>query len=173
MIWFWISITLLHKFALGLAVASSTYAIIFYIQGIQEGTIDSSERRFLDIVSTVLRIALAIIISTQLILVSSYIPDGLPILFKNPLFVMSWALVAVIMVSSVLTQFHKMPTLLTPVFSGCSWYALFILSTWPGPLPLNLVELLGAYLVFLVLFGGVLMLIKRRFVPSPPLPAIS
>lgn len=167
MIWFWIVITLLHKFALGLAVASSTYAIIFYINGIQDGVIDPSERRFMGIVYTVLRIALAVIVATQLILVSSYIPDGIPMLLANPLFVMSWVLVGVIVLNAVLMQFHKMPMSLGPVLAGGSWYALFILSTWPGPFPLNLVELAGAYIGFLVLFGVVFTLIKRRFVPPP------
>jgi len=166
MIWFWIAITLLHKFALSLAVASSTFALVFFLNGIKHGTGDASERRFLGIIYTTLRLALATIIATQLILVSSYLPDGLPMLLQNPIFLMSWVLIAVIIVNAVLMEFHKMPMWLGPVLAGGSWYALFIISVWPGPLPLSFPELLGAYLAFLILFGLIFMLIKRRMAPQ-------
>lgn len=170
MIWFQLAITLLHTYALSLAVGASTFALIFYVNGIKDGTIDPSERRFMGIVYFVLRLALALIIAVQLILVSSYLPDGIAVLLKNPGFVLGWVLIAVIIGNALLMHFHKIPMWLGPVLAGGSWYALFLLNAWPGPLRLSFLELVGIYVVFLFVFSGIFVFCKKRFAPKLPPP---
>lgn len=168
MMWFWILIGLSHKLALGLAAGASTFAVAFYLGAFSDGVIDQSERRFMGIVYFVIRTALAIIVATQFILLSSFIPDRLSLLLNDPTFVLNWIILAVIMGNAVLMTLHKMPMWLGPALAGGSWYSLFILHNYPAQMAVPLPVLIALYLGFLLLFGVVFALLKKRFVVPPP-----
>jgi len=156
-------------FSLGLTfgVGSSTFALIFYIQALQDGTIDSSERAFLQTVYAVLRIGIVLLAAS--LIASLIFPTSL--VFGNPL--KALVLLGVIVGNALLMTAHKMPMRFGPILAGGSWYALLLIAKSP----LGLVEGLPAllmYALFLSLFYALFTALKDHFANSvtpPPIPS--
>lgn len=172
MLWFWMAITLVHKLALGLGLGASTFLLVSYMDADGDATAGAPERWLKAAVQFTLRTALAVVIAAQFILLSSFPPADLSGLTGDPTFVVNWLMIAAILGSALLVRVDRVPAWAGPVVAGGSWYALFLLHAWPGPVPLNTAELFGVYIGFLLLFAGAFMALKRRL-GTKPFPVIS
>lgn len=143
-------------FSLGLTlgVGSSTFALIFFISGLRDGVIDQSERRFLHIVFTVLRIGMALI----------FVGLVLALFGTHAFSLVPWVLLLIITVNAVLMHKKMMPMRFGPVIAGGSWYALFFVTTTPlGSLPGPVLTVL--YGAFLTLFFVFFSFMRRHYAP--------
>lgn len=156
-------LSVVHKVALGLGLGATTLALASFVNG--EDTIESPRQHFANRISFVLRIALALAIAVQIIFLSTVPPADLGRIFVEPVFVVGWVMIAVIIGSAFLSSLRA-PAWLSPVLMGGSWYALFLLQAWPAVIPLRTVEILAVYVGFLLVFGGLLMALRSRLAPK-------
>ncbi len=141
----------MREVGLTLAVASSTYALIFYYKATADGKVDETERSFLHIVYRVLRIGLLLLIAAEAIGVIMYHYYGSSAeYFYTPVFYARVTLLGVIVSNAFLMQWRLMPMWLGPALAGGSWYAYFLLNTIPLYV-YSYAELFRFYVGFLVL----------------------
>jgi hypothetical protein len=67
---FIVLITILQTFSISLGVGSSTLAIINFFVAIADSKIDETERIMMGVVYTVLKVAMVLILTTTIILIS-------------------------------------------------------------------------------------------------------
>ncbi len=140
---------------LTLGVGSSTFALIFYIQSLKDGTIEPIERRFLKTVFIVLRIGM-ILIGAGIVLI--FLTSGV-------LLVPELVLLSIITLNALLMAYHRMPMQFGPVIAGGSWYSLFLYAKTPlGEIP-N-VYLLPIYGFVLLCVYSVFRFCIHRFTPG-------
>ena len=151
---------LIFDIGLTLGVGSSTFALIFFIRALEDGTIDSSEKRFMHTVYFVLRIGM-VLIAAGLIATLQTGQDLPPSQYA-----MQWTLLAVITVNALLMTWKLMPMSIGPVLAGGSWYSLFLATALPfGAVPYT--GMLAYYAGFLVVFFAIWTALKRRFMRPP------
>ena len=155
-------ISLVHKVALGLGLGAATLALMLFVTGSSE---DPLQKRFMGMTVYVLRIALALTIAVQLIFLSSVPKAQLGFVLREPVFLLNTLIVVVLLAAALAVVWRKIPDWLVAVLSGSSWYALFLLNTWPTPIPLTTGELTVVYAGFLLVFSGVIMALRKRFIP--------
>ena len=119
------ALIVLQNFGISLAVGASTFALIFYFRALEDGTIDSSEKRFMHTVYFVLRLGMVIIVLTELLFLLLALGGDTTALFSKDSFWFKWTLLAIIIVNAVLMQMRKMPMWLGPALAGGSWYMYF------------------------------------------------
>src|SRR5688572_25470921 len=108
-------------FTLGqtLGVGASTFALLFYIMAMQDGTVDPSEKRFMRAVFVVLRIGMVVIaISLALKFLLG--------LSMTSVYLMQVTLLGVITLNAVLMTKRLISMRIGPVLAGGSWYMLFL-----------------------------------------------
>jgi hypothetical protein len=147
---------LIFNIGLTLGVGSSTFALIFYIRGLEDGTIDPSEKRFMHTVYVMLRVGMALIALGLLATLAT--GQSLP----PAQYMMQWTLLAVITGNAILMQKHVIPMKIGPVLAGGSWYSLFLVTSLPFA-TVQYIELLAYYGGFLVIFFTVWMILKNKF----------
>lgn len=147
---------------IGLAAGASTFALTFYFMGIKDEVIDASERRFMGAVYFVLRVALVVIIVTEVFYVFFYGFDAFTLVKTMEVLWFRWMLLAIIIGNALLMHFHKMPMWLGPGLAGGSWYALFFATIWPD-LILPFETLLLYYALFVVMMIAFLRLVKLLY----------
>lgn len=154
-------------FTVGLTfgVGASTFALIFYVQALRDGVMDSSERGFLHSVFVVLRIGMILV---GIALLATFITERA---FTN---VQSTqlALLIIITLNAILMTLKKMPMKLGPVLAGGSWYSLLIVSKTPIT-EQSVPMLVGIYIVFLVVFYFVFHFIRRKLSQTNNVPKAS
>jgi len=150
---------------LGLAAGASTFALTFYFMGMKDGVIDRSERRFMGAVYFVLRVALVVIIVTEVFYVFYYGLPAFTLVETAEVLWFRWMLLGVIIGNAILMQLHRMPMWLGPALAGGSWYALFFASVWPN-LTLPFITLFVYYIVFVIIMTMALNVLKYFYVPK-------
>ncbi len=160
---------LLHaigQFGITIAVGASTFAVIFYYVAIQDGVIDSSEKRFMHTVYTVLRIGMVVIIIVQLLSAFLLYSRGDVSLFTNEFLLFNWTLLGIIILNAVLMQLHKMPMWLGPALAGGSWYTLAFINAF-APSSLASYSTLSVYYgLFVISMVILLKVIKKIYVKN-------
>lgn len=153
----------LHTAGLTFGVGSSTFALIFYIKALEDHKIDASEKSFMHIVYVVLRIGMVLItLSLISFAIIWFYTDKQALLF-NPVYVMEWILIGVIIINAMLMTIHKMPMWLGPSLAGGSWYFLFLITT----ISLENVEyatFISFYMIFVVIFLITFNAIKKHYI---------
>lgn len=137
-------------------VGASTFALIFYVQALQDTVIDKSEKRFLHTVFVVLRIGIALLVGSLLCaaLFGQQLTPGTP---YN-----AWFLLSIIVANAVLMSRHIIPMRFGPVLAGGSWYSLFLICKTPLGALEGWTALL-AYTCFLSFFYAIFTLLKDYF----------
>ena len=146
---------LLFSIGITLGVGASTFALLFYIRALEDGTIDASEKRFMHTVYIVLRIGMGLMVFGLLAtLLSNQVSITAP-------YLMQWTLLGIITGNAILMSYHFMPMRFGPILAGGSWYSLFFVTALEPNIPYSI--LLAYYGIFLVLFYVIFTHIKRRF----------
>jgi hypothetical protein len=148
--------SLIFDIGLTLGVGSSTFALIFFIRALEDGTIDQLEKRFMHTVYFVLRIGM-ILIGIGLL---ATLLTGQSLPFTQ--YAMQWTLLAVVTINALLMTWNIMPMTIGPVLAGGSWYALFLVTSLPIA-PVSYMKLLVYYALFLVVFFVVWTMVKKKF----------
>jgi hypothetical protein len=121
-----ISLSVLQSVGISLGVGSSTLAILNFFHAIADGKIDETERNFMGITYTVLRVSMGIILVTALLLaIIGYINGGL---FFTSYVAAQALLIGVIFINSALMSLRLMPSTFGPAIQASSWYALGFIS---------------------------------------------
>lgn len=156
----------LHQMGITFGVGASTFALTFFINALEDGVIDPSERRFMHIVYVVLRIGMTLITLSLLSFGAiAFFSKGIAALL-SPLYLMELTLIGVIIVNAILMTKRLMPMKFGPVLAGGSWYSLFFVSALPLAVT-TYPALLVAYAAFLVLFFVVFTAVRNYFVMPP------
>jgi len=153
---------LIFQIGLTLGVGSSTFALIFYIQALRDGTIDPSEKRLMHTVYTVLRIGM-ILLGIGLLL--TLLPGWG---YFSPIYLMQWTLLGVITLNAVLMTYHVMPMKYGPILAGGSWYSLLLVTVLP--LANSYLTLFVLYVLFVALFYFIYNYFRKRYAPTPQAP---
>jgi len=147
---------ILQVFSISLGVGSSTLAIVNFFAAIADGTIDETERRMMGLVYTVLRIAMAAILVTTMLLYA-------PVVFANgfsalPVYAIAEVLViAVLFINAMLMTAHLVSSTIGPGLQAGSWYSLGALIALQAQDITNftVLQFVLAYAAWLVLSIGI------------------
>ncbi len=156
----------LLQIGMGLAVGSSTFAVIFYFKAKRDGVIDATERSFLHIVYTVLRIAFLLIFASLFVQSIVAYRNGVWSDFTGGTYWMMWIVLAVILTNALLMDWHVMPMSVGPAIAVGSWYTLYLVFTLRtlGLDEIPLMLLVIYYLLFLVFMVFFLRLVEKLVV---------
>jgi hypothetical protein len=151
--YFYIVIEVLSGVAVSLGVGSSTFAIIFYFMGMRHPELHDAGRAYQKVVYIVLRVAMGLILLTELIKIGLYLYTGATLkeLFAVDALTFIWTIVAVLFANAILMTLHRMRVELGPAIQATSWYTLGALSA----LPAGIVSF--SYLPLLLTYAGLVL----------------
>ncbi len=147
---------LVFTIGLTLGVGSSTFALIFFIKSLQDGVMNDTERSFLHVVFTVLRIGMVLI---ALGLAGFLLLDAVP---EQTAYLLECALLFIIVANAILMDRRIMPMRFGPIIAGGSWYSMLLVTKLPV-YAYPYTTLVIAYIVFLIIFYIVFHQIKAAF----------
>lgn len=150
-------VAIVFSLGLTLGVGSSTFALIFFIKALRDGVMDQTERSFLHVVFTVLRIGMLLI---AVGLGGFLLFDAIP---EPTAYVVECALLGIIVVNAILMDKRIMPMRFGPIIAGGSWYSMFFATKLPV-YAYSYMTLALAYIAFLVAFYFVFHAIKGALV---------
>jgi FAD/FMN-containing dehydrogenase len=145
----------LFPLGLTLGVGSSTFALIFYVLALRDGTVDASERQLMRAVYVVMRVGMAIL---SIVL---FIYIVIQRVYESSI-ILSAVLLIVILVNAVLMTYKRISMRLGPIIAGGSWYSLFLVAETQISTQ-SFFSIFFAYLLFLTLFYFLFHAIKRRY----------
>lgn len=157
-----IVIAVLQSIGVSLGVGSSTIAISQFFVAINDGKIDKNERRMMEVVYIVLRVAMGLILVTAIAHMAMvwYVLNlqGLGMeLYWNSFTVALWFIIAVLFVNALGMTKHWVPSTLGPAIQGGSWYTLGIMFALVslGLTSFTFMQFLLAYLGMMCLFVAI------------------
>lgn len=115
-------LSLIKSMAISLGVGGSTMAILNFFHALRDGKIDETERNFMGVTYTVLRVAMVLIASTLLFLSIAYSAAYTPA--ASNLLIVQVALTALLFINALMMTFHYMPSTFGPAIQAGTWYAL-------------------------------------------------
>src|SRR3989344_6211666 len=157
-------VEVLGRMAISLGVGGSTFALIFYFMGKHSAVFHETGRPYQKVVYRVLRIAMALILLTEIAKIIAYMQSGVRIqdfLAADPLLFI-WTVIAVLFVNPVLMTFHLLPTKIGAAIQAASWYTLGIITAVPT-VTFPYVPLLLTYAGAMVGMAVVVELITQKF----------
>lgn len=161
---------------ISLGVGGSTLAVLNFFHAIKDGKIDVTERGFMGVTYTVLRVAMGIIlVSAFLLALMGQSAQG-DDYFTGYVAAQS-LLIAILFLNSFLMTIRVMPSTFGPAIQASSWYSLGILSAL---LPFGIVHfnfllflfIYGTFLFFAIsLINSIMAYLKEKMEKSVPPPA--
>ncbi|HEX4799061.1 MAG TPA: hypothetical protein VFV22_00790 [Candidatus Paceibacterota bacterium] len=116
-------IIIMNTSAIGLGVGASTLAIISFLVALHDGTIDTSERRMLGVIYSLLRFAMVSILITLILIIWLQ-----PSLFGSQTTYIV-ILVGIIFLNAIAMTKHWISSKVGPALQAASWYTLGFIST--------------------------------------------
>lgn len=122
---------LFRTYTVGLCLGVSSIAMTNYFYVVSRGGTEPAENRMMHIVYTILRIGMALVVTSEITtLVYYYHVDNFIYWTDNPEFLMRITIFSVIVINAFAMQYRKISMWLGPVLAGGSWYAYFFFSVW-------------------------------------------
>lgn len=144
--------TIAGGIAVSLGVGCSTVAIAQFFVAISDGKIDEAERKMMEVVYTILRVAMGLILVTTVIQ-AGIIYKFIGLEYISPFSVGVWVVLAVLFINAFAMTKHWIPSTFGPGIQAGSWYTLGIMMS------LISVGFTGfSYLQFGLAYGGMLLL---------------
>jgi hypothetical protein len=126
-----IALTVLQSMGISLGVGASTMTVVFFFSAIKDGIISVEERNYLGLAYIVLRVAMAIILTTSISLsVIGYILHG--DMYFTAYVAAQAILTTVLFVNAFLMTIKVMPSTFGPAIQASSWYTLGFMSALYG-----------------------------------------
>lgn len=121
-------VAILQMISISLGVGSSTLAVLNFFTALKDGKIDETERNFMGVTYTVLRVAMVLIlVSTAILAYFGYSREGVGY-FDH--YVMSQLiLLAILYLNAILMTKHIVPSSVGPAIQASAWYTLGIIAT--------------------------------------------
>ncbi len=120
------TLNIVQSFAIAIGAGTSTLAVVNFFYAIADGKIDETERNFMGITYVVLRVAMAFILITLILLtILGCLSEGAA--FFTGYTTAESILVAILFVNSFLMTIRLMPSTFGPAIQASSWYSLAFL----------------------------------------------
>lgn len=145
-----------------LGVGGATFAEIFHVRAMRDGTITEEEGATLKICYTVLRIGLAILLLSGFSFLIYYRLTGQEELLYSDKLWAKMSIVFIIPINAVLFQIRKIPTWLATAVSLTSWYTALILGIYHD-IPYSYFEIIGLYIVAIFMVAFILHRINIHY----------
>lgn len=163
---------------ISLGVGASTLAVLNFFHAIKDGKIDMTERSFMGVTYTVLRVAMGIVLVSALLLTVIGLNTYGEVYFTG--YVAAQALlIAILFLNSFLMTIRVMPSTFGPAIQASSWYSLGVLSAL---LPFGITHfnfflflfIYGTFLFFAIsLINSIMAYLKEKLETQPQPPASS
>lgn len=117
---------IVQSMSVSLGVGASTLAILNFFVAISDGQIDTSERKLMGVVYTVLRVAMVAILITTLIqalILLGYFGAE----YMSGVSMGAWTVIVVLFTNATLMTKRIMPSTFGPAIQAGSWYTLGLL----------------------------------------------
>lgn len=149
--------------AVSLGVGSSTFALIFHFMGMRDTASHEAGRPYQRVVYIVLRVAMAIILLTEIAKGIIYVQAGMDMqaLRAAPVLLFLWTIIAVLFVNAILMTRHLMPMKLGPAIQAASWYTLGVTTALPS-VTFSYIPLILTYLGAVVALAVIIELITQK-----------
>jgi len=136
----------IQMMSISLGVGASTVAITSFFVAIADGHMDATERRMLQPVYVILRVAMGLILATAILkALTEIITFGGSVITGSLLGI--WTVIVVLFINAYLMTAHIMPSSFGPAIQAGSWYTLGFLTA------LISIGIANSYLVFLIGYG--------------------
>jgi len=145
-----LGLSIIQSMGISLGVGTSTLAILNFFYAISDGKIDETERNFMGVTYTVLRVAMGLILVSSLLLAFiGYAMEGDA--YFTGYVTAQTILTTVLFVNAFLMTIHMMPSTFGPAIQASSWYSLgFLLALFAqGHTNVNILVFLFAYATFM------------------------
>lgn len=155
--------------AISLGVGSSTFALIFYFMGKHSAVFHETGRPYQKVVYRVLRVAMVLILLTEIIKGTLYVQTGTSVkeLFESPTLVFIWTIIVVLFGNAILMTLHLMTRKLGPAIQATSWYTLGTVAALPGGVvTFTYLPLLLTYAGCILAFAVIIELITQKVTPK-------
>jgi len=113
----------IQMMSISLGVGASTVAITSFFVAIADGHMDATERKMMQPVYVILRVAMGLILVTAILKASTEIITFGGNVITSPLLGI-WTMIAVLFINAYLMTVHIMPSSFGPAIQACSWYTL-------------------------------------------------
>jgi hypothetical protein len=145
----YVSFEVIQSIGISIGMGTSTLAILNFFHAISDGTISETERNFMGITYTVLRVAMGIIlVSTTILMILGYFIYGADY-FTHYVAAQAF-LVLMLFANAALMTFRIMPSTFGPAIQASTWYTLgFIMALLPYIAGFNLLMFGFAYATFI------------------------
>lgn len=118
-----IAVAVLQAMGISLGVGSSTLAVLNFFIAIKDGKIDETEKHFMGITYTILRIAMVIILLGSLILAYyGFMTEG--VAYFTSFVITQFVFITILYINATLMTLHIMPSSFGPAIQASSWYTL-------------------------------------------------
>lgn len=117
---------IVQSMSVSLGVGASTLAILNFFVAINDGQIDTSERKIMGVTYIVLRLAMILILITtllQALILLGYFGSG----YLSGVSLGAWTALAVLFINATLMTKRIMPSTFGPAIQAGSWYTLGLL----------------------------------------------
>jgi len=152
--------TLIRNYTVGLCLGVFSIAMTFYFYVVATGRMDKFKNIILNIVYTVLRVGIALVMVAELtMLIYNYHVNNFIYWTNNPELLIRLTIFSVIFANAIAIQYRKITIWLGSVLAGGSWYGYFFFSVW-GETETQYPILLAGYLSWLMIFGFCLTLLR-------------
>jgi len=166
--------TVIQTIAISLGVGTSTVAITSFFVAIADGHLDATERRMMQPVYIILRVAMGLILLTTIMegiaLVTTFGTD----VFGGAAF-SAWTIIAVLFLNAYMMTKHLIPSTFGPAIQAGSWYTLGFMTAMfaIGAQNFSYLSFLIGYGLFLVaaiaFVNGMMVYLKMRRPADTPL----
>ncbi len=129
--WFTL-LSVTHIIGAVLGVGAATFAEIFFLKSLRDGTIDPIEGSFLKVTYRVIRVGLALLIFSGFGFLLLYRLEGATGLLYNPALWAKLTIVIILVMNAVLIQARHIPIRWGSALSLSSWYAALVIGAWSG-----------------------------------------
>ncbi len=163
---------------ISLGVGGSTLAVLNFFHAIKDGKVDVTERGFMGITYTVLRVAMGIVLVSALMLAIMGFSTLGQAYFTGYVAAQS-LLIAILFLNSFLMTIRLMPSTFGPAIQASSWYSLGVLSALLpfGITHFNILLFLfiyGTFLFFAIsLINSIMAYLKEKVEAQTQPPAVS
>lgn len=157
-----------HIIGTVLGAGAATFAEILHMRAMRDGVISEEEGGNLKVTYRIIRIGLILTILTgfAFLLYFRFISGQEHILYSEKL----WAkmtIVLLIPINALLLQARRIPFWLGSALSLTAWYAAIVLGVFRG-VPYSYLEILGMFVIAVLIMGGILSFIRRAYTRTAP-----
>ncbi len=160
-------VTVIGSAAVALGMGASTFAIIFYFMSIRNPQLRETGRPYNKAVFIVLRVAMVLILLTELAKIGFYLGAGVHVaeLFAADFLLFVWTLVGVLYANAILMTLRSMPMKLGPALQATSWYALGIITALSF-VSMSYLPLLLVYAAAVLIAAVIIELVRQKLTPK-------